>query len=410
MSKRVILCLLALVVSALSFPLTAEAQYFGKNKVQYKDFDWAILETEHFEVYYYEKEKEAAFDAARMAERSYARLSHILDHEIKEKVPLVLYASHADFQSTNISPGFIGEGTGGVTEFLKRRVFLPFTGSYAELEHVLTHELVHAFQVDILWGGDARSLLANPFAFQPPLWVMEGSAEYLALGGLDPLTEMWLRDGALQGYLTPIPILNHTYDIRVYRFGQAIFEYIGRRFGPEKVGELLKRIAASRNVDRSIRHVTGMSMQKLSEQWLEEVRKTYMPQIANHEKPANFSKRLTDAARDRTGFNLSPAVSPTGDKVVFVTNRNLNNGIYLASTLDGRVLKKLVEGGTSGDLESLRFFYSSFDWAPNGRLIAFPAKSSGKDDINIFDVDEGKRVARLRFDIDGIRSPSFSPD
>ncbi|NNF06074.1 MAG: BamA/TamA family outer membrane protein, partial [Candidatus Eisenbacteria bacterium] len=179
---------------------------------------------------------------------------------------------------------------------------------------------------------------------------------------------------------------------------------------PEKVGELLKRIAASRNVDRSIRHVTGMSMQKLSEQWLEEVRKTYMPQIANHEKPANFSKRLTDAARDRTGFNLSPAVSPTGDKVVFVTNRNLNNGIYLASTLDGRVLKKLVEGGTSGDLESLRFFYSSFDWAPNGRLIAFPAKSSGKDDINIFDVDEGKRVARLRFDIDGIRSPSFSPD
>ena len=405
---NLLLALVAVVTAVVAAP--AHAQYFGKNKVQYKDFEWAVLETENFEVYYYKNESEAAVDAARMAERSYRRLSHLLDHRIRDKVPLVLYASHADFQSTNISPGFIGEGTGGITEFLKRRVFLPFTGSYAELEHVLTHELVHAFQVDILWGGDSRSLLTNPFAFQPPLWIMEGSAEYLSMGGVDPLTEMWLRDGALQGYLTPIPVLNRVYDIRVYRYGQAVFEYIGRRFGPEKVGELLKRIAASRNVDQSVRRVTGLSLEKLSEQWLEEVRRTYLPQIAEHEKPDKFAKRLTDHEKENSGFNLSPAVSPEGDKVVFVSSRDLNQSIYLASTLDGRILDRLVDSGRSGDLESLRFFYSSFDWSPDGRLIAFPAKSEGKDDINLLDVGKGRRVARLRFDLDGVRSPSFSPD
>jgi len=402
--------ILAAVSLAIAWIGPARAQYFGKNKVQYKDFRWSVLQTENFEVYYYQSERAAAVDAARMAERSYTRLSHVLNHEIRERVPLVLYASHADFQSTNISPGFIGEGTGGVTEFLKRRVFLPFTGSYAELEHVLTHELVHAFQVDIFWGGQDRSLLANPFSFQPPLWVMEGSAEYLSLGGLDPLTEMWLRDGALQGYLTPIPALSTTYDIRVYRYGQAVWEYVGRRFGPEAVGKILKRIGASRNVEGSFRRVTGMTLAKLSDAWLEEVRKTYLPQIADHDKPSKFAARLTNHEKEHAGFNLSPAVSPEGDKVVFVSNRKLNNGLYLASTLDGTLLGQLAEGGSSGNLESLRFFYSSSDWSPDGRTIAFPAKAGGKDDINILDVGRAKRVARLRFDLDGIRSPSFSPD
>ena len=63
--------------------------------------------------------------------------------------PLVLYASHPDFEQTNVVGGMIGEGTGGVTEGLKRRVVLPLAGTLAETDHVLGHELVHAFQYDI---------------------------------------------------------------------------------------------------------------------------------------------------------------------------------------------------------------------------------------------------------------------
>lgn len=389
----------------------ASAQYFGKNKVQYKDFRWQVLETDHFDVYYYEGVEEAAFDAARMAERSYRRLAYLLRHEIRDRVPLILYASHTDFQSTNISPELISEGTGGVTEFLKRRVYLPFTGSYAELEHVLTHELVHAFQVDIFWGGDRRSLFANPFQFQPPLWVMEGSAEYLSLGGLDPNTEMWLRDGALQGYLTSLPVLNQVYDIRVYRYGQAVFEYIGRRYGPEKVGEILRRMAATRNVEGSFRAATGLTLEKLSEAWTEEVRRTYLPQVAEHEKPSAYGRRLTDMERDDSGYNVAPALSPEGDKVVFASNRDLTSSLYLASALDGKILGRIVEGERSGDLESLRFFYSSSDWSPDGTLLAFAAKAGGRDEINIYDVRSRERIRRIRFDeLDGIRSPSWSPD
>ena len=99
----------------------ADAQYFGRNKVQYEDFDFKVLKTEHFDVYYYSQEQEAARMAARMAERWYARLSRIFDYRMGTRQPLILYASHPHFRQTNAVSGGIGEGTGGVTESFKRR-------------------------------------------------------------------------------------------------------------------------------------------------------------------------------------------------------------------------------------------------------------------------------------------------
>src|SRR5690349_16008956 len=105
------------LLAALLFLLLAHwptgplaAQYFGQNRVQYRTFDFKVIQTEHFDVYFYEEEREAALDAARMAERSYARLSRLLDHRFVERKPIILYASHSDFSQTNATPGGVSEG------------------------------------------------------------------------------------------------------------------------------------------------------------------------------------------------------------------------------------------------------------------------------------------------------------
>jgi hypothetical protein len=79
----------------------------------------------------------------------------------------------------------IGEGTGGVTESLRRRIVMPFAASLGETDHVLGHELVHAFQYDILGSNLAM-----------PLWFIEGMAEYASPGATDAQTAVWLRDAA----------------------------------------------------------------------------------------------------------------------------------------------------------------------------------------------------------------------
>src|SRR5947199_298541 len=122
----------ALAALALGGATPLAAQYFGQNKVQYRTFDFKVIQTEHFEVYFYDQERAAALDAARIAERAYARLSRVLHHQFQSRKPIILYASQSDFQQTNAIGGEISEATGGVTEFFTHRIVLPFTGSYAE--------------------------------------------------------------------------------------------------------------------------------------------------------------------------------------------------------------------------------------------------------------------------------------
>jgi len=400
---------LLLGLGGVAAPAPSAAQYFGQNKVHYKDFHWSVLKTEHFDVYYYRGEEEAVQDAAVMAERAYKRLSRVLDHQIKAKVPLVLYASHTDFEQTNITPELIGVGTGGVTEFLKRRVFLPFTGSYGELDHVLTHELVHAFQVDILFG-DRQGLVGNPFASSPPLWFMEGMAEYLSIAEIDTNTKMWLRDASLEGYLTQIRTLEYVGDIRVYRFGQSIFEFIADTYGIQKIGEILKRTRRLGSLDKALESSTGLSVDVLSKKWTESVRKEYLPQIADYDKADRIATKLTDAERDLSNFNVAPSVSPTGTQMVFISDRSMYNDLYLASALDGRVFKKLVEGERTGSFETLRFFNTSIAWAPDESQIAVPAKIGGQDAIYLIEIPSGKVKEKLKFGLDAIYSPTWSPD
>jgi Tol biopolymer transport system component len=404
--------LVALGALSLAIPLltsNAEAQFFGQNKVQYKRFRWKVLRTQHFDVHYYQGTEAAVNDAALMAERGYQRLSRVLHHEIRARVPLVLYASHTDFEQTNITPELLGIGTGGVTEFLKRRVFLPFTGSYSELDHVMTHELVHAFQVDVLFGEN-QGILGNPFAASIPLWFMEGMAEYLSIGAIDPNTAMWLRDASLEGYLIPVKTLAYVGDIRVYRFGQSIFQFIADHYGLAKVGELLKKTRRLGSAEKALEASTGLTIDVLSKKWTEAVRKEYLPQIVDHQSPGAIAMRLTDSERDHSNFNVAASVSPSGLQYVYISDRSMYNDVYLASALDGKQFAKLIEGERTGTFETLRFFNTAIAWSPDEKKIAIPAKVGGEDAIYIVEVPSGKIVNKFRFGLDAIYSPSWSPD
>src|SRR6188508_657748 len=234
-----------LAIVLVCLPSTVGAQYFGRNKVQYRTFDFQVLRTEHFDLYYYPEEAEAASIVARMAERWNDRLSRFFSHDLRGRQPLILYAAGAHFRQTNAVEGLIGEATGGVTEALKRRVVLPMSGSLADTNHVLGHELVHAFQFDMT-GADPRENMghaAGILAF--PLWFVEGMAEYLSLGPVDAQTSMWLRDAALREKLPHIKDLDNP-KYFPYRWGHAFWAYIGAKYGDRAVASLLRSAANPR--------------------------------------------------------------------------------------------------------------------------------------------------------------------
>src|SRR5712671_664943 len=192
---RVTLLLGALSLAASAAP----AQEFGRNAVQYESFHFKVLKTQHFDIYFYDREAAAAAQAGRMAERWYTRISTVLRHQLSGRQPLILYADHPDFEQTNVLGEAPGEGTGGVTESFKRRIILPAGASLKETDHVIGHELTHAFQYDIT--GVGRGSTASSGFNRVPLWFVEGMAEYMSLGPVDPNTTMWMRDAVRRGDL-----------------------------------------------------------------------------------------------------------------------------------------------------------------------------------------------------------------
>lgn len=286
-----------LLLLLTSWSLSAWAQYFGRNKVQYESFNWRVLRTPHFEIYYYPEEEVAVRDAARMAERWYQRHSRTFLHEFGERKPIIFYADDADFHQTNAISGEIGEGTGGVTEAIKERVIMPFTGIYRENDHVLGHELVHSFQYDIALNR-SDSLSRFNLALLP-LWLVEGMAEYLSLGRNDPHTAMWLRDAALRDDLPTIRQLTRDLRYFPYRYGQAYLAYIGGKYGDQAVTELYK-LGGIVGVDTAITITLGITPDSLSREWIQAVKNTYLPLLKDR-TPPRAGRTKGAGARHRRG-------------------------------------------------------------------------------------------------------------
>src|SRR6185503_18988822 len=273
---QVIVAARHLVITCLILALgaPASAQYFGRNKVRYRPFDFQVMRTEHFDIYFYSSEQEGVDIAARLAERWYARLSRLLNHTLSGRQPLVLYASHADFEQTNVVADEINEGTGGFTEPIRRRIVLPLAGSLADTDHVIGHELVHAFQFDMsgpLTGDSQTSPLERL-----PLWFVEGMAEYLSLGRVDANTAMKLRDAASRNQLPAIVDLRKP-KYFPYQWGHAVFAFIGGTYGEAAIPRLFRSAALSGNVEDAIESTLHVSAQNLSNDWHAAIHQLYDP-------------------------------------------------------------------------------------------------------------------------------------
>jgi Tol biopolymer transport system component len=407
MLRRVAPALLLLLLA----PGLVQAQYFGRNKVQYSTFDFKVIQTEHFDVYYYERERVAAMDAARMAERSYARLSKVLNHDFRERKPIILYASHSDFQQTNALGEPPSEGTGGVTDFQRNRAVMPFTGSYSEFEHVLQHEMSHQFQYDTWSRGRAGGGLSTIIAINPPLWFAEGMAEYLSLGPINPETAMWLRDASLEGKLPTIEQMTlDPYQYFPYRFGHALWSYIGERWGDEAVGAILKATLAG-GIEGAFRRTIGLSLEQLSTQWRDAVLKKYLPEIGARTKASAVAAALLTEKRSDGTLHLAPALSPDGSQVAYFSEKDFYFvDLYLADGQTGKVKRRILKSGVSSNYETYRFINSQANWSPDGKYLAFAAKRGARDDIVIVDVERNKQVKRIELKLSGVTTPSWSPD
>ncbi|MFW6199615.1 MAG: peptidase S9 [Gemmatimonadota bacterium] len=393
---------------AFLFPAPADAQYFGRNKVQYETFDFDVLRTPHFDIHFYPEEAEAVEDMARMSERWYERFARNFQHEFEERKPLILYADHPDFQQTNTLRGAIGEGTGGVTESLKNRVIMPLTGSYADNDHVLGHELVHAFQYNL---AQSRSGTGIRGLSRLPLWLVEGMAEYLSVGREDPLTAMWLRDAVRRDDLPTIEQMTQGTTYFPYRFGQALWAYIGGTYGDQAVIDLY-RSSLRGGWEPSIRNVLGISSDTLSVRWRESVEDLYEPLLEDRTPPEEAGTVLLAPETGAGQQNVSPSLSPDGRYVAFLSEKDLFSiDLFLADARTGEIVRTLSSAASDPHFDALRFIDSSVTWSPDASRLAFVVFADGDNQLVTVSTEDGDVIRRYSVpEVGAIQNPAWSPD
>src|SRR5213592_101454 len=411
-----------LLLGALSLVASAAQTQtsFGRNAVQYKTFHFKILKTQHFDVYFYDEEADAAAQAARMAERWYTRISTVLRHQLSGRQPLILYADHPAYNQTNIAQV---EGSEGVTESLKRRILLPLGASPFETDHVIGHELTHAFQYDIT--GVARGNMAAAFN-RVPLWFIEGMAEYVSLGNVDPHTTMWMRDAVRTGRLPKFRDLeNQRYF--PYRWGQSFWAYLGGTYGDDIVGALLRSAGRSGNVQGALEQMTHRPADSLIADWHRALTDAARPIAVATGTPLPTDRAQRDQARltpvttagaralvspgKEQHYNIAPALSPDGTRMAYISDAGLfSYDLYLANAENGQTIRKLVSATRDPHLESMQLINSAGAWSTDGRF-AFGAIVTGRPALRIVKGDNGDLIKEIKFPSLGeIFNPTWSPD
>ncbi len=399
--------LAGLAIIFILIPFQVDAQYFGRYKVQYEDFDFQILHTDHFDIYHYPKEAEAIKDFGKLSERWYQRHSATLNHEFTQANPMIIYANHADFQQNDVVPR-VGVGTGGVTEGLRNRVIMPFAEANSSTNHVLGHELVHAFQYDIARQDKIGGIRATS---KLPLWFIEGMAEYLSLGPESTHTAMWLRDALQDDDLPSIEDLSNSQEYFPYRYGHSLWSFIAGIWGDDSVIDLYTT-SAQEGLDSGFEEVLGLPKDSLSTLWQESIREKYADDIETRTNPADVGELILGEKNDTGEMNVSPALSPNGEYVVFISEKNMFSlDLFLADAETGEIIRELTSTISDPHLSALRFIESAGSWSPDSERFAAVVFAEGDNQIAIIDVSDGDVEERLSFgDVDAITTPAWSPD
>ena len=385
LTKNSFLILLLILTSFSS----VQAQYFGQNRVRYKNQDFKVLQTPHFEIYYYLENDKLLKKFAQDAETWYKMHQEVFRDTFLKKNPIILYNNHPDFQQTTALNGEVGVGTGGVTEAFKNRVIMPILDLNSQTRHVLGHELVHAFQYRLLLEKDSIGLegISNT-----PLWMVEGMAEYLSVGKKDAFTSMWMRDAMLNRDIPSLKDLTNSNKYFPYRYGQAFWTFIGSSYGDTTIVPLFKA-TAKYGYENGIKYTLGYDDKTLSGLWKNSIEQHYRPFLkADSSQIKIYGTKIIDN-KNAGNMNVAPAISPDGKYLAFLSEKDLFGiDLFLADAKTGKIIRKISSQVANTHIDDFNFIESAGTWSPDSKQFAFSIFSKGKNQLLIVDVANGNTV------------------
>ena len=306
-------------------------EQFGKNRIQYKRFDWQYFYSDNFEVYFYKDGQELAKQSITYLEEVFDRITETIGYPPYYKMRVFLYNSPSDKLQSNVGVRGKDFTVGGETNFVKPQVEIAYPGSYGELKDVLVYNVTSVLIQEMLYGGNIAEMFQNTFTSPIPLWYTTGAAAYIARG--------WNKemDDAAREYVSKNMDnkFSKLSDEKATLIGQSIWNFIAQKYGQRSVSNVLNLGRILRNEENSISRTLGIPFKTFMNEW-----RVY------------YSNMNTD---------LLESYANLGE--------------------DGKISGKNRQSALFTDVKI----------SPNGTFLAYAALRSGRYDVNVIDLASGKQ-------------------
>ncbi len=374
-------------------------QEYGKNRVQFNDFDWIFLRFEAFDVYFYRGNEELAENVARLTHKNLPRIESYLDAPLDERVQILVFNNLSDLKQSNVNSNEEDDyNTGGVTRISGSRLFVYFDGDYQNLEKTLKMGLTEVVLSNFLYGSFTQSL-ANSALLNLPSWYMEGLISYMGDNWNSDI-DIKVRDGF---YSNQYKRINSLTQLDARYAGHSFWYFIAQTYGDKIIRNIVYMSVVNRDIESGFLYILGKELDEITEDW-----KAFYADRYASTKEVNL-KEKTSLIRGRQNHEITKIVSSANGRFISYVDRRFSQ--YKVYVYDRETDKKeKVYSGGYRIAQNTDYSYPLLAWHPNNTNLAIITEEEGGTNLSIYDSEKEELTTKPFFRFDKIISFEYAPN
>ena len=367
-----------LCVTAFSQVSTVE---FGKNRVQYKKFNWRYYQTRNFNTYYSEGGLALGKFVAQVAEEELSGIEEFIEYGLQRRANVVIYNSFSDYKQSNIGLGIDWQNTGGVTKLVNNKIILYYDGNLNEFRIRLRQGIARVLVENLLFGDDLGEFASNATLLDLPKWLIDGYISYVG-ENWSPALDDKLRSALLSGKYKTFYQFAFTEPVLA---GHAFWKYLGDNYKKDNITYFLYLSRIYKSLNAASLKVTKKKFKDVLAEFMENESQQYQDDLKgrrNLPKGNVVTVEEKKNGRDYYRFQANPIVRNNTYAMV-----EYKKGIYrvvLEDLSDER--KILLKAGVLNNQDELNPNYPLMAWDPKGSRLLVIYGAEGKIKMFIYDV------------------------
>ncbi|MDZ4664419.1 MAG: hypothetical protein SGJ15_06040 [Bacteroidota bacterium] len=400
----------AILILLLSSALKLQAQFyygmqmdFGKNRIQYQNFNWTYFDYERIRVYFYAGGNEIAKYVSVSANNQLPILEKRLEHQVEDKINVIVYNNQNDFKQSNIGlNNDESSNIGGTTKIIGDKIFVYFNGSHADMDKQIRAALAELMINQNLYSGSAREMVKNSTLMNLPDWFTKGLVQYLS-EGWNSYYDNLLYDALKNDKISKF---NKLTGKQAANAGHALWHYIVDVHGESQIPSLLYMTKINRSPDYAFLFVIGTSFDNLLFDFVDaQNRRIYMTKDSARTSPINNNTVLKKYKSAKHYYQLR--LSPDAKNVAYATDELSQMKVYVKN-LEEKPIRILKKGPK---LERIADYnYPVIQWHPNNKTVMMIYELKDQLVIHTYDTETKEKHIRNMPGFEKVNSFSFSQD